>query len=70
MLKAEQEEYKAEGVAWQTIAYRDNAVVLALLEHKPMGALALLDEEWYCVCVCVYLTHRFVFREALFRSII
>ncbi len=49
VLKAEQEEYKAEGVAWQTITYRDNAAVLALLEHKPMGALALLDEEWFVI---------------------
>jgi hypothetical protein len=45
VLKAEQDEYAAEGVVWQRVAYRDNAAVLALLEHRPRGAFALLDEE-------------------------
>jgi myosin heavy subunit len=45
VLAAEQDEYAAEGVTWQRVAYRDNAPLLALLEQRPNGALALLDEE-------------------------
>jgi hypothetical protein len=45
VLRTEQDEYAAEGIAWQRVAYRDNAPVLALLEQRPRGAVALLDEE-------------------------
>ena len=45
-LKAEQEEYAAEGVPWQDIEYFDNKVVCDLIEAKKptLGVLALLDE--------------------------
>ncbi len=44
-IKAEQDEYQREGIAWQPIAYFNNAIVCELVEKKPIGVLAFLDEE-------------------------
>ena len=45
-LKAEQEEYEREGVAWEPVAYFDNKVVVDLIDQsRPAGVLALLNEE-------------------------
>lgn len=44
-IKAEQEEYKAEGIAWTEIQYFNNKVVCDLIEKKPIGVFSLLDEE-------------------------
>jgi myosin-1 len=45
-LKAEQEEYAAEGIAWEAVEYFDNKLVCDLIEaKKPAGVLAYLDEE-------------------------
>ncbi|XP_035665893.1 myosin-IIIb-like [Branchiostoma floridae] len=41
----EQEEYQREGVSWTTITFTDNKPVLDLLLARPIGILALLDEE-------------------------
>ncbi|KAI8483301.1 hypothetical protein Bbelb_389050 [Branchiostoma belcheri] len=41
----EQEEYQREGVSWSTITFTDNKPVLDLLLARPIGILALLDEE-------------------------
>jgi len=47
-LKAEQEEYKKEGITWEPIQYFNNKIVCDLIEGKnPVGVFALLDE----VCV-------------------
>ncbi|CEP03515.1 IQ calmodulin-binding motif [Plasmodiophora brassicae] len=43
-LQAEQAEYDAEGISWQHIDYFDNKVVVDLIEKKPYGILAYLDE--------------------------
>eukprot|EP01104_Vermistella_antarctica_P007042 TRINITY_DN1777_c0_g1_i1.p1 TRINITY_DN1777_c0_g1~~TRINITY_DN1777_c0_g1_i1.p1 ORF type:complete len:946 (+),score=249.72 TRINITY_DN1777_c0_g1_i1:407-3244(+) len=43
-LKAEQEEYAAENITWEPVAYNDNAACVALIEGR-MGLFALLDEE-------------------------
>lgn len=45
-LKAEQEEYAREGIAWEDVDYFDNVAVCELIEgRRPAGVLALLDEE-------------------------
>lgn len=41
----EQEEYQAEGVKWANITYCDNQALLDLFLKRPIGILALLDEE-------------------------
>ncbi|XP_045438435.1 LOW QUALITY PROTEIN: unconventional myosin-VIIb, partial [Pipistrellus kuhlii] len=41
----EQEEYRAEGVAWDFVGYTDNRPTLDLLALRPMSVLSLLDEE-------------------------
>ena len=40
-----QEEYKREGIDVSEIQFTDNRSVLDLLLAKPVGLLALLDEE-------------------------
>ena len=45
-LRAEQNEYAKEGIKWETVNYFDNEPVVKLIESKrPIGILALLDEE-------------------------
>lgn len=41
----EQEEYRAENIAWDYIHYTDNRPTLDLLALKPMSIISLLDEE-------------------------
>ncbi|XP_067931829.1 unconventional myosin-Ia-like isoform X2 [Watersipora subatra] len=41
----EQEEYKSEGIKWAHISYCDNQPLLDLYLKRPIGILALLDEE-------------------------
>eukprot|EP01101_Sappina_pedata_P000405 TRINITY_DN1044_c0_g1_i1.p1 TRINITY_DN1044_c0_g1~~TRINITY_DN1044_c0_g1_i1.p1 ORF type:complete len:1010 (-),score=418.88 TRINITY_DN1044_c0_g1_i1:23-2779(-) len=43
-LKTEQEEYVREGITWTPIKYFNNKVICDLIEAKPMGLIALLDE--------------------------
>lgn len=40
-----QQEYIAEGIAWTPVEYRDNKDCLQIIERRPDGILALLDEE-------------------------
>lgn len=44
-LKLEQEEYAREGIAWTPVEYFDNRVICDLIEKKPGGILAILDED-------------------------
>ncbi|XP_063058785.1 unconventional myosin-Ic [Engraulis encrasicolus] len=44
-LKSEQEEYEAEGIAWEPVNYFDNKIICDLVEEKHKGIIALLDEE-------------------------
>ncbi len=41
----EQEEYKREGIKWTEIPFFNNKIVCELVEKKPLGILAFLDEE-------------------------
>lgn len=41
----EQEEYKKEGIDWTSVTFADNKPVLDLFLNRPIGVLALLDEE-------------------------
>ncbi len=41
----EQEEYKKEGVDWNEIKWVDNKPLLELFLARPIGIMALLDEE-------------------------
>ena len=44
-LKAEQQEYKREGIAWKPITYFDNKIVCKLVEgKKPPGVMLVLDD--------------------------
>ncbi|XP_030629434.1 unconventional myosin-IXb [Chanos chanos] len=45
IFKLEQEEYQAEGIIWDTIAYTDNIGCIHLISKKPTGLFHLLDEE-------------------------
>jgi myosin-5 len=40
-----QDEYAAEGVAWQQIDFHDNTRILSLIENKPDGILPTLDDQ-------------------------
>ncbi|CAH8361175.1 unnamed protein product [Eruca vesicaria subsp. sativa] len=44
VLKMEQDEYKKEGIEWNHIEFPDNRYILELIEKKPGGIIALLDE--------------------------
>ncbi|XP_067328163.1 unconventional myosin-Ic isoform X1 [Anolis sagrei] len=44
-LKSEQEEYEAEGIAWETVPYFNNKIICDLVEEKFKGIIAILDEE-------------------------
>lgn len=41
----EQNEYKEEGIQWETITFKDNKPILDLFQTKPIGILSLLDEQ-------------------------
>jgi myosin-1 len=43
-LKSEQEEYVREGIEWKKIDYFNNKEICELIEKKPMGIIALMDE--------------------------
>ncbi|EGD77017.1 hypothetical protein PTSG_07359 [Salpingoeca rosetta] len=44
-LKTEQDEYLAEGIDWTPVKYFNNKIICDLIEEKPRGIVALLDEE-------------------------
>ncbi|XP_066515764.1 unconventional myosin-XIX [Hoplias malabaricus] len=44
-LKAQQEEYVAEGLKWSFVSYQDNQSCLDLIEGSPTGIFSLLNEE-------------------------
>ena len=44
-LKQEQEEYKSEQIEWESVDYFDNLPICKLIEQKPSGIIAILDEE-------------------------
>ncbi|NXV40757.1 MYO19 protein, partial [Uria aalge] len=44
-LKAQQEEYAAEGLQWSFINYQDNQHCLDLIEGNPLSIFSLLNEE-------------------------
>ncbi|XP_065189754.1 unconventional myosin-Ia-like [Sycon ciliatum] len=44
-LKTEQAEYEAEGIDWVSIPYFDNKAICDLIDKRPNGVLAMLDEE-------------------------
>ncbi|KAI5431168.1 hypothetical protein KIW84_035359 [Lathyrus oleraceus] len=46
VFKMEQEEYTNEEIDWSYIEFVDNQDVLDLIEKKPGGVIALLDEAW------------------------
>ncbi|KAG5383360.1 hypothetical protein IGI04_034830 [Brassica rapa subsp. trilocularis] len=46
VFKMEQEEYKKEEINWSYIEFVDNQDILDLIEKKPGGIIALLDEAW------------------------
>ncbi|KAJ4806937.1 Myosin-17 [Rhynchospora pubera] len=53
VFKMEQEEYNKEEIDWSYIEFSDNQDVLDLIEKKPGGVLALLDES----CMLPRATH-------------
>ncbi|XP_076338639.1 unconventional myosin-Ic-like isoform X2 [Tachypleus tridentatus] len=44
-LKSEQEEYKREGIEWETIEYFNNKIICDLIEEHHKGVISILDEE-------------------------
>ncbi|XP_048484766.1 unconventional myosin-IXAa isoform X2 [Plutella xylostella] len=45
VFKYEQEEYRREGIRWTDIGFSDNTGCLQLVEGKPAGLLAVLDDQ-------------------------
>ncbi|XP_077236357.1 myosin isoform X2 [Tasmannia lanceolata] len=63
VFKMEQEEYSKEQINWSYIEFIDNQDVLDLIEKKPIGIIALLDEA----CMFPKSTH-VTFSTRLFQS--
>ncbi|RZC85461.1 hypothetical protein C5167_041646 [Papaver somniferum] len=63
VFKMEQEEYSKEKINWSYIEFIDNQDVLDLIEKKPVGIIALLDEA----CMFPKSTHA-TFATKLFQS--
>ena len=45
IFKQEQEVYVSEDIVWEKVMFTDNQECLDLIEGKPIGILALMDEE-------------------------
>lgn len=45
VFKLEQAEYSRERLAWQPLTHADNQGALQLIAKRPLGLLALLDDE-------------------------
>ncbi|OVA09470.1 IQ motif [Macleaya cordata] len=63
VFKMEQEEYRKEEIKWSYIEFIDNQDVLDLIEKKPIGIIALLDEA----CMFPKSTHA-TFSTKLFQN--
>ncbi|KAI3676860.1 hypothetical protein L1987_86474 [Smallanthus sonchifolius] len=63
VFKMEQEEYSKEEINWSYIEFVDNQDILDLIEKKPGGVLALLDEA----CMFPRSTHA-TFAEKLYQT--
>ncbi|XP_010432598.2 PREDICTED: myosin-15-like [Camelina sativa] len=63
VFKMEQDEYRKEEINWSYIEFIDNQDVLDLIEKKPIGVIALLDEA----CMFPRLTHE-SFSMKLFQN--
>ncbi|KAL2896921.1 Myosin-15 [Bienertia sinuspersici] len=63
VFKMEQEEYNKEEINWSYIEFVDNQDVLDLIEKKPIGIIALLDEA----CMFPKSTHE-TFTTKLFQN--
>ncbi|XP_061374694.1 myosin-6-like [Gastrolobium bilobum] len=63
VFKMEQEEYQKEEIDWSYIEFVDNQDVLDLIEKKPGGVIALLDEA----CMFPRSTHE-TFAEKLYQT--
>uniref|UniRef100_A0A2P2M2P9 Uncharacterized protein MANES_16G086100 n=1 Tax=Rhizophora mucronata TaxID=61149 RepID=A0A2P2M2P9_RHIMU len=63
VFKMEQEEYRKEEINWSYIEFIDNQDVLDLIEKKPIGIIALLDEA----CMFPKSTHT-TFSMKLFQN--
>ncbi|KAD5317633.1 hypothetical protein E3N88_17579 [Mikania micrantha] len=64
VFKMEQEEYRKEAITWSYIEFIDNQDVLDLIEKKPIGVVALLDEA----CMFPKSTHE-TFANKLFQNL-
>ncbi|XP_038701179.1 myosin-15 isoform X3 [Tripterygium wilfordii] len=64
VFKMEQEEYRKEEINWSYIEFIDNQDVLDLIEKKPIGIIALLDEA----CMFPKSTHE-TFSMKLFQNL-
>ncbi|XP_058770978.1 myosin-9-like isoform X1 [Vicia villosa] len=63
VFKMEQEEYTKEGIEWSYLEFVDNQDVLDLIEKKPGGVVALLDEA----CMFPKSTHE-TFSQKLYQT--
>ncbi|KAK8338073.1 hypothetical protein V6Z12_A09G226900 [Gossypium hirsutum] len=63
VFKMEQEEYKKEEIDWSYIEFIDNQDILDLIEKKPGGIIALLDEA----CMFPRSTHE-TFAQKLYQT--
>jgi myosin-1 len=45
VIKTEQDEYMSEGIEWTPVDYFNNKIICDLIDGRPRGIVALLDEE-------------------------
>lgn len=43
-MKQEQEEYRQEGIEWQTVEFFNNQIICDLVERPHQGVFAIMDE--------------------------
>ncbi|XP_052824673.1 unconventional myosin-Ic isoform X1 [Octopus bimaculoides] len=44
-LKSEQEEYQREGIEWEPVQFFNNKIICDMVEGRPIGVIAIMDEE-------------------------
>jgi hypothetical protein len=66
-LRAEQDEYKVEGIKWKPIAYFNNKIVCELIESKPVTSLFWSDVDLFSKESSHFLTKHVLFLKEMIQ---